>query len=54
MGDGDKTAAEGRHPHHDVGEGEVGQQLAVGDEHVQPVDVLRTIAALGKNEITER
>ena len=42
-----------RHPQHDVGEGEVGEQLQVADEHVQPVDVGLTAAALGEDEFTE-
>ncbi|BDZ53687.1 hypothetical protein GCM10025870_07600 [Agromyces marinus] len=39
MRDGDESVFAGGNPQHDVGEGEVGEQLEVADEHVQPIDV---------------
>ena len=50
---GDEFGVARGHPQHDVGEREVGEQLQIADEHVQPVDVGRTAAALGEDEITE-
>jgi hypothetical protein len=37
--DRDERARLRRHPQHDVGEGEVGEELPVADEQVQPLDV---------------
>ena len=53
VGDGDETRRRARHPQHDVGEGEVGEQLPVADEQVQPLDVGLAGAALRLDEITE-
>ena len=53
VGDRHEAVVTRRHPQHDVREGEVGEQLQVADEHVQPVDVGLTAAALGEDEITE-
>ena len=52
--DGDEAAVGRRHPEHDVGEGEVGEQLPVADEQVQPLDVGLAGAPLREDEITER
>ena len=53
MGDGHEVVIAGWYPQDDVGEGEIGEQLQVADEHVQPVDIGLTAAALGEDEITE-
>ena len=50
---GDEASRRGRHPEHDVGEGEVGEQLAVAGEAVQPLDVGFAGAALGEHEVGE-
>ena len=52
-GDRDEAALGGRHPEHDVGEGEVGEELEIADEEVQPFDVRVRGAAVGEDEITE-
>ena len=40
MGDGLPVVTDRAHPEHEVGEGEVGDELPVADEQVQPVDVV--------------
>ena len=42
-----------RHPEHDVGEREVGEQLPVGDQQVQPLDVRLGRSPVGDHQIGE-
>ena len=51
--DGDETVVLTRHPQHDVGEGEIGEQLPVPDEKVKQFDVRVARTTLGLDEITE-
>ena len=51
--DGDERVVFGRHPDHDVGEREVGEQLTVAGEAVEPLDVGFARPALGVDEIAE-
>ena len=53
MRNGDETVIGRGHPQHDVGEGEIGEQLPVADEQVQPLDVGLARSPLGLDEITE-
>ncbi len=50
----DETVVGARHPQHDVGECEVGEQLPVADQQMQPFDVGLIRSTLGEHEIGER
>ena len=54
MRNSDEALIRAGNPEHDVGEGEVGEQLQVADKQVQPLDVRLARATLGEHEVGER
>ena len=52
--DGEEAVVLGGHPHDDVGEGQVGDQLTVTDEKLQPLGIRLGRSSLGLNEVGER
>ena len=50
MRNGDETVVGAWHPQHNVCKCQISEKLGIPDEHVQPVDILLTGAAVGEYE----